>query len=489
MTRAVLVLAAGNVVNRLLGTAYRLLLVRFLGGEGLGLFQLALSAYFALVQPFAGSLPAALSQVLAAARGESGLRPEERRVVAATAALSVLLALVAAWALTRLPPALLGEGWRVGGGLLSLPLLHATLACAVVAAAVRGLLLAHGQTAAIALAQTGEQAARILALGAVLAAAVPADLTLRVRLVLWNLLLGEAVDLVLLLRAAARVWARPWPLRPPAHPPTLAAVARLAVPVGAQRGFFALEHLLEAALVPAVLRRSGMPPADALAAYGAIAGVAGPLLHLPMMGVGALAQVLVPEVATLGARPEARARRVRRALGVAAEVGGAAALALVLAGPELARWLYGGDAAGPLAAQVVRGLAPVAAFLYLDVTAAAALRGAGHPTQPLLVDVAAALLRLALLLAAGRAGAGLPGVAGALVASAAFACSLDLLLAARALRLGPGLLPGLALPGACAALAAALAAALPGLATAGRLTVGLGAYAALRLLAAARARP
>lgn len=490
LARSVLVLAAGNLLNRFLGTAYRLLLVRFLGGEGLGLFQMALSVYFALVQPFAGSLPAALSQVLAASRAGSSPRPEDRRVLAATTALSLLAALAAAWGLTRVPAAALGDAWRLTAELLPLPLLHATLACAVASAALRGLLLAYGRVAAIALAQTGEQVLRIAALAAVLAAWTPAlDLAARVRLVLWNLLAGEAVDLLLLLAATRRLLAGPWPWRPPGRRPTLGAVVRLALPIALQRGFFSLEHLLEAALIPRVLQQAGLGPGAALAAYGAITGVAAPLLYLPMVAVGALTQVLVPEVAALADRPAARAGRVRAALALAAEAGGAAAVGLLLAGPELARLIYGADASGPLAAQVVRGLAPLALFLYLDAAAAAALRGAGRATDPLAVDVAAAVVRLGLLLVMARSGAGLPGVAAVLVASEVLACALNLALAVRALGLEAGLLARLALPGGTALASVALVrAAAPALPPPARLLAGIAAYGLLRLLAWRAAR-
>ena len=68
LVRPTLVLAAGNLLTRALGLAYRLLLTRWLGGEALGLFQLALSVYFALAQPFVSSLPAALAHTLAVAK-------------------------------------------------------------------------------------------------------------------------------------------------------------------------------------------------------------------------------------------------------------------------------------------------------------------------------------------------------------------------------------------------------------------------------------
>lgn len=451
-----LTLAAGNLVNRALGLLYRFLLARWLGGEGLGLFQVTMSLYMALVQPFAASLPAALAQVLAAGRPRLGPGPDARRTTLQVVAASLGLVVTIGLLLARLPPGLLGDGWRLAASLLPLSLLPATLACAVVSAVLRGLLLAYQWAAPIALAQTVEQLVRLATVGLAVAlwdgAALP--LPQRFGVVIWNLLLGELADLLVLAAVAARLLARPWPLRGRGRPARFAAVARMAVPIALQRGFFALEHLAEAALIPLLLRRAGLSLSEALAAYGALSGLAAPLLGLPMFFVGAMGQALIPGVAAAD-RPEVVARRVRRALAVAAEVGAATGLLLLLAGPELVTWMYGADVGvARLAAEALAGLAPAAPFLYVDATTAAVLRGLGLAALPLAVDVLAACLRLGLLvLLVGGAGLALRGVTLAVVAGVAVACLLDLALVAR--YAGPrAVRPRELLPAPAAALAA-----------------------------------
>jgi Polysaccharide biosynthesis protein. len=74
------------------------------------------------------------------------------------------------------------------------------------------------------------------------------------------------------------------------------------IPLTAMHAFGGLVASLTALVIPAMLVLNGMATGEATATYGRVAGMATPLLMAPTTLTGALAVVLIPEIATAGAR-------------------------------------------------------------------------------------------------------------------------------------------------------------------------------------------
>lgn len=462
LTRSTGLLALGNSINRASGLVYRMVLSRFLGAEALGLFQMAMSLYFAVLLPFIAGLPSALSRVVAGWRTE-GVPPETRRTVLQVIVLTLgllVLAVGAVLATDWSPP---GESWDLARQLVPLPLLAPAVALAVVSAALRGVFFGQQRVLPVVSAQVSEQGLRLLVLGALLlAAGSTATAEVRLSIVMLNLILGEGIGCLLLVAAYRRALNEPWLLRPAGagDPPTLRRVVRMAVPMGLQRAAWSFERLAEATLIPAVLQRAGSSVGAAVTAYGELTAMAAPLIFLPNVVVHALTHTLVPGVAEVSDRPAALHHRVRRALSLTADLGMVTTLVLAFTGGWLTAVLFGftGEGAGyPWAGRLAERLALLAAVVYLDHVATAVLRGLERSTEPMLVDFAAMALRLGLLVGLGnRFGMGIEAVVVSLTVAAATAAVLDLALAGYFSGLGLGVFAAV-LPawiGGAAALAA-----------------------------------
>jgi stage V sporulation protein B len=82
-----------------------------------------------------------------------------------------------------------------------------------------------------------------------------------------------------------------------AKPRHIKVVAKTAAPITAMRLVGSLMNSLAAIIIPMRLASLGMPQSEATAEYGRIAGMALPLLFAPLSLIGAIAIVLIPELA------------------------------------------------------------------------------------------------------------------------------------------------------------------------------------------------
>lgn len=445
LLHATSLLTLGNAANRVLGMAYRMVLTRFLGAEGLGLFQMAMSLYFALLLPVISGLPTALSRIVASQR-EEGVSPVMQRLVRMVGLLGLSALAVTAIIILRTkwtPP---GESWDLARQLVPLPVLLPAIGFAVVAATLRGIFFGRQTVMPVVTSQFVEQSARLAMLGLLLTGAVVRwSLQVRLGIVLWNLVLGEAVACALLVSAYRRAVAQPTVVRPrqttaetSAVPASLRAVVRLAIPVGLQRAVWSVSRLVEATLIPVILQKSGVSVNAAVAAYGELTGMAIPLLFMPSMFVHALSHTLVPGVAEVAQQPQALHRRVRRALALTADVGMAATLVVVFAGGWLTGLLFGFQPVGEpyaYAGRLATLFAPLAVLIYVDHICAAIARGLDRATGPLVVDFVAVSIRVGCLLTLTSqplfSRLGMVGIAAIIIGSAALATLLDIMLVGR----------------------------------------------------------
>lgn len=431
VVRSTLWLTAGNLVNRVLGLGYRVLLGRFLGPTWLGLFQLAMSLYFSLLTPVVAGLPDAVARVTA--RSGAG-HPALPGVIARTAWIAAAgVGVPAAWLfLTGWTPP--GPGWQEARQAVPLAWFLPALVFAALSAVVRGFFLGADLSRLIVLAQLAEQVVRVGALALVLA--VGGRLPMAPLLVLILLLVaGEAVGFGL-----TRWWYRrvvgetPGPgaggggRRTPrprgAHqgagqpgrgqepgdgatePPTLWEVVTLAGPATVERVLLSAARLVEVTLIPTRLVQAGLTVHQALGVYGELSGLATPLLLLPTVFSGALAAALVPAVAEAERDRDRLGNQVRRCVTLSLHLGVLAAVLFAREGHLLAQLIFPGQVVGdyPGAGRLASWIAPAALLLYTDQVAAAVLRGLGRPLEPMLVDLASAATRVGILALAIRPG-------------------------------------------------------------------------------------
>lgn len=407
MIRGAIWLGIAGLFARGLGALYRVVLVRLVGAEAIGIFQMASPIFRLALHLSTLGLPGPVAQMTSGARGRAR-RLQARRVeqtglwltLLATVATGALLALLTPWIGQRL--------LHDERSLLAVRVLPLWLLPAALGAVVRAIAQGRQMMADLAVTQSLEQVVRVGAvLGLALLAIPYGEATVAAAIVVGSAV-GELASLVALA----------WRLRmgPPAWPPVAAptssragggvwvlwsplavvrSLLRLASPLLLLQLVNNLTATINAVLIPRRLQAAGLVAADATILYGELTGMALPLLYLPMVAVWPITQVLMPDLAAQAAQERWKTvhHRVGRALLLAGGVG-LASLALLTWQPDrIAGLLYG----EPHIAAQVRILALSAPFAYLNHTLTAALLGLGETRTPLVTFLVASTLRLGLI--------------------------------------------------------------------------------------------
>ena len=165
----------------------------------------------------------------------------------------------------------------------------------------------------------------------------------------------------------------------------------LALSAYARSALSTLQHLL----VPRGLRSAGFSDDRALAGYGVVHGMALPLILFPSCLLGALAELIVPELTEAQVRSEAAEirRLVRKLFRIALSYSFAVAVFLFLCSESLAFFVYKSSQAG----QYIRILAPLVPILYTDMAVDGCLKGLGQQLWSMGINILDALLGLLLV--------------------------------------------------------------------------------------------
>lgn len=156
-------------------------------------------------------------------------------------------------------------------------------------------------------------------------------------------------------------------------------------------GLVTAKHML----IPKGLRKTGIDAQGALAAYGVIQGMTLPVLTFPSILLGTVSGLLIPEIAERNAKGElAKLRSIlRQVLHLTLLFSFFAAAALFVWGGALGQRLYHTAQAG----RYIRLLAPLTPLMYLDSAVDGMLKGLGLQTASMRINILDAALSLLLV--------------------------------------------------------------------------------------------
>lgn len=426
-----------GIANRLIGTVYRVLLVRFAGEEAVGLFQMTMPVYRIVATIASAGIPVAIARLAADALGQRdfpGARRYFRTGVSLTTATSVAAALFLLlthrfWAYTVMTDS------RTSIALAILPLL---LVPAAFSASLRGVLQGQERLGPVAFSSFAEATSRVPVVLLLVHLLIPYGAGWAAGGIAAGLVAGEIVSVYYLARAVRGSWEGSRPIKPPGSPgrvfvpfwsprelPVVLRLAQVATPVLLSGLINGLLGMFNVAIIPRELIEAGYAPREATALYGRLFGMALPTLYMPMVAVHPLVHAAIPAVAKRLAEGKSRSvlRLLVQCFSVAIAVAAVAAIGFWQYGENVGRLLYGVSDLGSLIAP----LAFAAPFVYIGHIAAGILYGLGRTGVAMLNTIAGSGLRLLLIyLLVADPQWGIIGALWAVIADYALTALLDL---------------------------------------------------------------
>lgn len=387
------ILTASSMAMRLLGMAFTAYLSNKIGAEGVGVYQLLLSVYSFGVTLSIGGVGLASTRLAAdqLARGRpAGARSAVFKCACIGLVCSLLASALLFWGADKAAAA-----W-FHGKISGLPLraLALSLPFMAAASALSGYFTAVRRAVKSASAQILEQLTHMLAASALLTVAAPRGLEPACLALAAGSVLSEICSflyLLLLYRQDIRRLGRGGSEEAVPYRRALS----ICLPVGLSSLVRSAINMAKQIMVPIGLEKHGVNCDLALAQYGAIRGMAMPILQFPSALLTACSSLLIPEITEESVR--GGQKRINRLTSRVFQITllfsvGTAGILFVYAQP-LSMAFY----RDPQAAHFLRILAPIVVIMYLDDMTDALLKGLDQQARLARINIAESFLSLLLL--------------------------------------------------------------------------------------------
>ncbi|MGE5417568.1 MAG: putative polysaccharide biosynthesis protein [Acidobacteriota bacterium] len=378
------ILGLAGVISKLLGAIYRIPLARYLGGEGMGLYQMAYPFYTTILALATAGIPVAIS-IMVAQRETAGLSGDSRRIFRvsfvclflAGIVLSVLVYLIARPAAVYV--------LKQPKAALAIMAIAPAVFLASIESVFRGYFQGYQRMIPTAVSQVIEQVFRVTFVLLLAIWLLPRGLEVAAAGATFGAVIGGAAGVAVLM--GMYIWDRMkygtsyGAARSPQSNVSLASeLYQLAVPVSLGAVVMPLVQFLDTIIVPMRLASLHLPIERATELFGQLTGMASILVNLPMILTISIATSLVPAAAEAMARNDRYSlyQGINNGLRVALILALPAAVGLAILAEPIMSLLFDAPEAGIPLAYLSWGVIALAAF---QITSAS-LQGIGLSKIP-----------------------------------------------------------------------------------------------------------
>ncbi len=380
-----LILTVTGFITRILGFVYKIYLADILGAHMLGLYQLVFPVYAVCFTLYGSGIQTSISHVIASNMGKNGSKCQAGKILAAGTAISFLTACLLSllvcscseWiALHFVMEPALAQYLRI---------LSVLFPFCSLSACINGYYYGIQEAKVPALSQMIEQLGRVffvLLCCNIAARLLPAgQLTQEecLRLAVWGLVVGEAVACFYNLFQVKRMLGGRCCRRNSvtagrkSAPSFLSSLLWMAGTLTLTKLLVSFLNSIESILLPAMLRRYGCSPSEALSIYGILTGMSLSFIFFPSTVTNSFAVMLLPSIAEAGARNDRE--KIRRSIITSIKycllIGFFFQAFFFFFGEELGFFFFHNELAGAY----LRALSWLCPFLYLGTTLTSILNG------------------------------------------------------------------------------------------------------------------
>lgn len=391
--KGTLILTLAGFCTRIIGFFYRIFLSHAIGAQGMGIYQLIMPLQMIALAVTASGIHTAISQ-LCAAKTALGRKKDALRLFLTGTFLSVFLAvLLAAFAWKHhvfLAVQILKEPRTAP----LIRLLALSFPLSALHTCVNSYYFSKNHAGFPAFVQLLEQLVRVGSSYLVSCIFLSEGRALTPMIAVIGTLSGETAACLVSLFAMGLIFRDSGvSFRDFKNPRAEATpILKMALPISLNRLLLNLLSTGEVILIPQMLQRFGLAPADALSVYGIFTGMALPLILFPSAIFNSASVMLMPSVAKLQALGnENRLRTVTAAARrLCLGLGSLCTMGFLIFGEAMGTLLF----KNPTAGVYIRALAFLCPFLYLNTTLTSILNGMGKTSTCLIHNLVCILLRI-----------------------------------------------------------------------------------------------
>lgn len=368
-----LILIMAGMITRFLGFINRMVLARYLGEEGVGIYMMALPTLFLVMTLTQLGLPVAISKRVAEAEARQD-PPKVKKVLTVALIVTGISSVVFTVAMITSAPfiASLTDKRTLYPLIAISPILPITAVSAVLKGYFQGKQNMTPQSYALVI----EQIIRISSVIFFVKLLLPYGIEFAAAGAMFSVILGELVSLMVMMR----IFKRKKTIRIRSHffaylkgsKSTLKELFSIALPSTGSRLVGSISNFLEPILVAQSLALAGISNNDATKQYGELTGFALPLLFLPTFITNSLSIALVPSISEADAKRQDQLihYRLHQSIRISFASGAFATILLTLFSVPILTYMYGtGNASKFLVL-----MAPFYLLLYIQAPLQSALQ-------------------------------------------------------------------------------------------------------------------
>lgn len=344
--RGTLILLIAGLVTRVLGFINRIVIARFIGEEGVGLYMMAFPTLILIITITQLGLPVAISKNVAEAEARGDVK-KIKKILIVSLTTTISLSIVFTPALIFLAPYLSKTLFTDSRTLLPLLAIAPIVPIVAVSSVLRGYFQGKQNMKPAAISQVIEQIIRIALIAFMTKTFLPYGVEYAAAGAMFASVIGELASLVYLLtsfklKKRFRLRGRFFQ-HVQTGKSTFKELMAIALPTTGSRLIGNISWFLEPIVVSQALALAGVTAIVATKQYGALTGFAMPLLMLPSFVTNSLSTSLVPAISEANSKNDKRMieHRLQQALRFVFITGGIAVVILYVLSDPLMEVMYG----------------------------------------------------------------------------------------------------------------------------------------------------
>jgi len=397
ISSAIILIVAGFIA-RLVGFVYRIYLSNLIGAEGMGLFQLVVPIYTAVVLTITAGISIAVSKMVAEQQARNNTANSGRitsLAIALVIAAGSLVSLFIFFNIDFISTKILGDARTYKALLIMVPCIPAVVA----ASAFKGYFYGIQKVMPTAFSQVAEQIIKIVFVLFLTGRIAEKGVEFACAVATLSAALGEIANALVL--AAVYLFKKRYfsktgfTGRLMRKRTIIMELLKISVPVSANRMIVSILSAAEYILIPAMLISGGLEYKNSMELFGRLTGMALPLIMFPSLVTNSLATTLVPAISESVSKKNYRAvnSKISKSVQTTLILGMMFTAMLISYPGEIGRLVYRHEDIESL----LYMLAFPCIFIYLQQTLTGVLNGLGKQGILLRDTVIGSVIRIAVV--------------------------------------------------------------------------------------------